>query len=362
MHQAAVPSVIPPAKGRTYLTLQAGRGIAAIMVVIFHTTSFLGGDPRYWHLRWLSIRFTGLSLGVDYFFVLSGTVILLAHRKDIGHPATIPSYLWKRFRRVYPIYWLVLTTLVLEYTLRPGLGAPWQKDASVILSGYLLISINTLHTTLPVAWTLFHEVLFYAIFAVLLASRRIGLILLALWCALSILMLIHPWNLFCLAYLFSPLHLLFASGMLVARLLYSGRLPGAVSFTILGACIFLAAIVIAGVAGDQSFPIQLLAGAGATFLVLGAARLEARGHIAVSRSLRFAGDASYSIYLIHYPFFMFSAPIVYKLCLRFHIPVAVPFVVLPVCAVAVGCGLHVLIERPLLRLIPRRKPRLWASA
>ena len=54
--------------------------------------------------------------------------------------------------------------------------------------------------------------------------------------------------------------------------------------------------------------------------------------------------------------------IVYKLCLRFHIPVAVPFVVLPVCAVAVGCGLHVLIERPLLRLIPRRKPRLWASA
>src|SRR5580698_4161777 len=104
----------------TYGSLQAGRGIAALMVVLFHTIIFFAGDSWDRYSLHLAFRTAGLALGVEYFFVLSGAVILLAHRDDIGHIATVPSYLWKRFRRVYPIYWIVLTAVVLEYALRPG--------------------------------------------------------------------------------------------------------------------------------------------------------------------------------------------------------------------------------------------------
>jgi exopolysaccharide production protein ExoZ len=288
--------VMEPAGMQTYRSLQAGRGLAAVMVVLFHTTSFLGGDPRYWRRQWLSDRFAGLALGVEFFFVLSGAVILLAHRGDIGRPATIPSYLWKRIRRVYPVYWLILTALVLEYTLRPGLGAAWQSDPRVIASGYLLVYCTTsFHLTLPVAWTLCHEVLFYAAFGALLAGRRVGTLILTAWFGLSLLMLVHPWSVYFGAYLFSPLHLLFGSGMLAGWLLRRRDAPAPGLLTAVGICIFASAVVLAGRRGDIDYSTELLAGAGVTLLVLGAARLEEQGRLAVSRPLQLLGDASYSI-------------------------------------------------------------------
>ncbi len=91
-----------PSRKPTYASLQAGRGIAALMIVVFHTTVFFGNDARYWHREWLTLNSAGLGVSIDYFFVLSGAVILMAHRADIGRIATLRPYLWKRFRRVYP--------------------------------------------------------------------------------------------------------------------------------------------------------------------------------------------------------------------------------------------------------------------
>jgi peptidoglycan/LPS O-acetylase OafA/YrhL len=362
-------SAVPSGKKPSYFSLQAGRGIAAIMVVIFHTTSFLGGDARYWHREWLSVRFFGFALGVEYFFVLSGAVILLAHFRDIGQPGRVLSYFWKRVRRVYPIYWLVLTVLVLEYLLRPGLSAayPYETDPWVIASGYLLVHLGTLQVNLPVAWTLFHEVLFYAVFAVLLLSRKLGYAAVAVWCGLSVLMIFKPWGMFYGVYLFSPLHLLFAFGMLAAWLLLKQRVPVAGVLLAGGFVLFVSAIVWAGRIGDLTNAIELLAGAGATLIVVGAARLEERGRLRVPRFLRFFGDASYSIYLIHYPFFMFFAPFVYKAWVRavghhVAVPLVFPFVLMTVAAIAVGCAMYVGLERPLLRRLTGARGTAAASA
>ena len=353
---------MPPRPKQQYLSLQAGRGLAALMVVVFHTTSFVGGDPRYWNLHWLSVRLAGLALGVEYFFVLSGTVILLAHLNDLGQPRTIPIYFWKRFRRVYPIYWVVLTFLVLEYALRPQLGSAFQRDPWVIVSGYLLVHVHTLLVNLPVAWTLFHEVLFYFVFAAFLVGRRFGYAAMGLWCGLSVLMLIAPWNVYCGVYLFSPLHLLFASGMLVGWLLRERVVAFAPLLTVAGALLFGAAIVWAGTVPDLTYPIDLLAGAGATLLVLGSARLEEQGAFRVPRPLVFLGDASYSIYLVHYPAFMYLAPIVYRAWLRWHGPIAIPFVLLTAGATAVGCVVHIRIEKPLLKWMSRRRKAMDGPA
>jgi len=157
---------------RKYLSLQAGRAIAALLVVLHHVSSFIGTEPHLWiHPRigrWLA----GPSLGIAFFFVLSGTVILTAHWNDIGNPASLRSYLRKRLVRIYPIYWFVL---VLWGQLRlPGTQYPLHHDPWVILSSVLLVHIHSSETNLVVAWTLFHELAFYAMFAAVLLHKRMA--------------------------------------------------------------------------------------------------------------------------------------------------------------------------------------------
>jgi len=54
--------------------------------------------------------------GVDFFFVLSGFIIFFVHGKDIGKPSRLPHYVWRRFIRIYPVYWAVtLISIVLAF-------------------------------------------------------------------------------------------------------------------------------------------------------------------------------------------------------------------------------------------------------
>jgi peptidoglycan/LPS O-acetylase OafA/YrhL len=340
---------MPAAKRRSYFSLQVGRGLAALLVVFHHAAKFAGDDARYWHHTWLQRRFYGTALGVEYFFVLSGAVLLLAHRKDFSRPATLASYAWKRFRRIYPIYWCVLTLVVLNYALRPGLGDRFQTSPWVIGSGYLLVHIHSLQNNLPVAWTLFHEVLFYAVFAFLLWSRRVGSVVLGLWCLLSVVMCFHPGTPFYSTYLFSPLHLLFPLGMLVTWLLNERRIPVPAVVAGLGLVLFGWEVVRGGLLGISSMSDQLLAGLGAMLVILGLAALEDLGKLRLWKPLGFLGDASYSVYLAHYPFLMFAAPVLFKLWKRHAAPVTVPFLLMVLLGTAAGCLLHVWVELPMLR-------------
>jgi exopolysaccharide production protein ExoZ len=75
-----------------FLLIQSCRGLAAIAVAAFHLSIDVGDHRYLGHqiLRWLTWR---MNLGVDFFFVLSGFIILLAHEKDIGQPHRL-----RRFR------------------------------------------------------------------------------------------------------------------------------------------------------------------------------------------------------------------------------------------------------------------------
>ena len=89
------------------LSLQAGRGVAAIGVVFDHV-SLIMAQPEYGaHNVLASVTQYGI-LGVNFFFVLSGFIILMAHYKDIGQPRSVGSYAYRRVIRIYPIYWVFL--------------------------------------------------------------------------------------------------------------------------------------------------------------------------------------------------------------------------------------------------------------
>ena len=91
----------------------------------------------------------------------------------------------------------------------------------------------------------------------------------------------------------------------------------------------------------------------ASFLILLAAKNRTLDAIAAGRPvLRLLGDASYSIYLIHYPALSAGCKAIHRLT-----PTAPPslvFIVISTLAVVFGVALHICVERPTLELLRRR--------
>lgn len=77
--------------------VNALRGIAAILVVLFHVSSHYKETEAYSFL-YGSFLF-GYS-GVDFFFILSGFIIYYVHNTDIRDRTRIYTYTLKRFLRV----------------------------------------------------------------------------------------------------------------------------------------------------------------------------------------------------------------------------------------------------------------------
>jgi peptidoglycan/LPS O-acetylase OafA/YrhL len=146
------------------------RGIAAVAVVAFHSNpaSLQFGGPQ---LSWLRPG----EHGVDFFFVLSGFIIYMAHARDVGRPNTVRNYLLKRAIRLVPLLWLVVGGCLLA-RLAAGLPAdPMMIARSMILWP----SIEP--TTPVVIWTLRHEAMFYLAFAFFIFRPAAGKALCVIW-------------------------------------------------------------------------------------------------------------------------------------------------------------------------------------
>jgi exopolysaccharide production protein ExoZ len=340
-------------------SLQAARGLAAVLVVICHASAFVGDEPELWHrvevYRWLR----GGALGVQLFFVLSGVVIWAAHRKDIGRPSSLPSFLWKRFRRIYPLYWLFFLLTVARQIVDPRTAFSYQKDPWVIASGILLVHLFSVRTNMVVAWTLFDEVMFYIGFAALLLRRNAGIVILTLWMGASFFFLTPSESY--LAVIFSPNHLLFGLGILVAWRLerkdprYANRYAVRYARALLavGVAVFLSCVLLAGHAEQYGMAVRLIAGVGAAGALMGAVEIERRGGWKIPEWLSFLGDASYSIYLAHFMVVSTVARIGYARWGKLPIPSAAWVAVLVLCGTGAGILVHLLVERPLLRRLGR---------
>ncbi len=131
-------------------SLQAGRAVAAIAVVIYYATQMTVG---------VAGPFLGSSfllhgdLGVDFLFVLSGFIIChSAPGKSLGY------FVRARARRLYLPY------------LAVGIGmALFFASIGLTINGWSWLPSLTLapvgNPALAVAWTLQHEIVFYAVFA-----------------------------------------------------------------------------------------------------------------------------------------------------------------------------------------------------
>jgi exopolysaccharide production protein ExoZ len=341
--------------------LQAGRALAALAVVAFHLSGAFG-DARYGG-RPVGHQFTRHgNLGVDFFFVLSGFIILNAHMKDVGQPTRWGTYLWRRFSRVYPIYWIYLAVFCLLIVFGAGQVAHTPSYANAWFSAFSLIRFSPDAPPLPVAWTLFHEVAFYALFSLLILNRWAGIVSLAAW-AITCTALYHytgesgysAWQVYTSAY-----NLEFFCGMAAYALYRRARNP----WVLLGAGVVVLAVACVLAEGFGRVEHGLF-GVGFGLGIAGATIAETRGQFPNSAPLVALGGASYSLYLIHVPIVGALLKLASFARLTTTLPAAVVWWMVYIATVAVAYLAWILLEEPLqlkLRFGPRPSTLSKASS
>jgi len=345
----SVENIAPARRTQVLTGIEAGRGVAAMLVVGLHA----------WHhceSSFDSFAFGNIfafgHAGVDFFFVLSGFIIYHVHQNDIGWAARLPHYAQRRFTRIYPFYWIVLALTLLSGLLA---GRPMPLASSLIQS---LALAPTAQMIVGVAWTLQHEMLFYTIFALLIINRRLGQTALGAWLILILAcsFIIGGENLKWPPLEFaSYFDLEFFLGMGAAWLLRRYTVSGPRLLLLLCIVGFLAI----GLAEDAhairgtAVLTHLGYGSAATGMVLGLVEAERQGRLVVPPVFALLGSASYAIYLTH----ELSIGAVWQLWLAFglapFVPVWLLFLGLVTAAAISGVVVSYTLEGPSIALARR---------
>jgi peptidoglycan/LPS O-acetylase OafA/YrhL len=159
--------------------IEAGRGLAAMLVVFAHI-------PPFSHLAWVEMVGFG-PMGVEFFFLLSGFIMLHVHHQDVGQPDRLPAYIWRRAGRIFSTYWIVFAAVLVGDQILLNVAVRANLNAGFVLQEALLFPGRDL--LIGPAWTLRHELLFYAFFAILMINRRLGIALFAAWASAILVML-----------------------------------------------------------------------------------------------------------------------------------------------------------------------------
>lgn len=328
-------------------SLQVFRALAALAVVVHHaelsTAAFVGPLPA----AVSSLLGFGL-LGVDFFFVLSGFIIMFAHMDDNRTHASVKRYTVKRLTRIFPAYWPVGLGMIGLYAVIPGLSAGEGRQYSLI-SSVLLLPANAA-PALSVAWTLVHELMFYVVFLLYFVSRR--------WLAVGLITwaLVIVWaNLWAgpsgwLRYPLSLLNIEFMFGVGAAWLVrlrtFEGKGPAS---ALVGGAIACLAMWLMG--PEKNAYLRLLLALGLALFIVGFAVREQAATVRWPALLLVLGNASYAIYLVHNPLLSITQRVAGEMALAW--PTAMVWGV--ILSVFAGLVYFWLIERPALRFFQSRR-------
>ncbi len=333
-----------PAERHKLEGIQFGRGIAAILVVFYHAGRML---PGYAGEMPFAHYFAFGNAGVDFFFVLSGFIIYYVHSNDINQPARLKRYLWRRVTRIYPIYWVVTALVIAIFVLKRD----WAHLGAAHVINSLLLIHERQNPILDVAWTLSHEMLFYLVFALAIASRTLGIFVAFAWLLLVTLGVFVPQSDPTLRFIASPYHFEFAMGIAAAFAAKKWQIAAAPLIALLGLLLFM---IVASLFNDIAVRDvalgRILYGSASALIVFGIAVWETSGRIRFPAWAAFLGAASYSIYLIHTLPIGWLGKVAARLFPAHNHPDLV-YVAISLGAVAVGCALYRFVEKPLQNAI-----------
>lgn len=313
------------------------RGVAAFIVLLHHVENTIAKE-KFFGVRLCQALWEGQA-GVQLFFVLSGFVIWRAHERDVGLPSRLVHFLRQRATRLLPPLWVVLACLAPIYAWRYP-----EYFALDRLPAALLLLPEQQEVWLAVEWTLRHEALFYALFAMVIALPALGWPLLTEWAFVSGLGmdLSYPSSFY-----FDSNHILFLIGIVLARWRWLERIRGD-GLVVAGLLSWAAVWVCAVLVGLPNHEKVMLYGLAFALLIRGSATVRDFGSSKAISMLKYLGAASYSIYLVHYPVVSFLTAVTAKHAF-WHGHVWLAFFAIAMAALATGLAFYHVVERPLIR-------------
>jgi exopolysaccharide production protein ExoZ len=299
--------------------VQALRAFAALWVAWYHTLQpvMMGS---------YGLKATGTPLlqqageigwiGVDVFFVISGFIMAYSTREARGGRADACDFMWKRVKRVVPLYWLLTSVVVALALILPQFFNSYRFELFHAIKSYLFLPAarpdGTALPPLVPGWTLNYEMYFYFVFGVMLwvgmhrSVRAFVIVFLGSVALGQLLQWRSPWPTSSLGFLMtSPLLLEFFAGVLIAQAVRHLRLPAWAAVAMMLCGVALLRYWLIDIPRDDQAPRHVVElyrvavlGVPAALLVTGAVLLESRWTF--PRPLLQLGDASYSIYLTHF--------------------------------------------------------------
>jgi len=284
-------------------SIQFLRGFAAFVVVFYHIGGYI---KKNFPVDFLGDFFGFGFAGVDLFFVISGFIIHFTSKQYFGKPDYLLEYLKKRFFRVFPIYWLVMTSLFLlgwlmsNFLHKEVLSTAYPHTFSAYFQTYFLIPFH--FAINPVTWTLSYELFFYVCFAILILSKRLWIIPVAI-------LLISIWNMIVgnsfnnkyYDFIFSGYNLEFFFGFIICKYYEQFKLSNLIASLLLIIAIIIIVIFGFEISDFDYWQRVLVFGFPSGFILISLLNLEANATIIVPKFTILLGDASYVLYLIHFP-------------------------------------------------------------
>lgn len=285
-------------------TLQAFRCIGLTGVVIGHMTF---AEEKYSGATLLPLAIKDFNqLFIDWFFVVSGFIMVMVSRGRFQAPREILKFVYARLARIYPPYWVYFFITLAVFLAMPEWVNSGYTEPNLWKS-FLLIPDKTLPLVM-VAWSLIFEMWFYLVFTSFMLCRERHLPwILAGWacliiCANLILELsslspalriaLHPFAIefvmggFIALFYFSPLSEHVSNRMAVAMLLF---------VPLIGVPVGYSFGLFRGDGLIRVFSLGCLFG----MLTIGATLLEHREKLSVPSLMVAIGDSSYTTYLAH---------------------------------------------------------------
>lgn len=278
------------------LTIQYLRAIAALLVIIFHFFSIRHSDNNFYTAPYFEFSKIG-EFGVSIFFLISGAIMSHIIVKE-NSPEV---FLKKRLLRIFPTYWeCYIATIILWLLCRALLGihvithGSWGLNLSLMPFEYDAIGGNN-KMTLPVAWTLYYEIMFYMVItAGLYCAKNMKNFLLVFGFVIFVIdnfFIVTHWQL--------SIFYEFLAGFFLMQFIKDKKIR---NFAIWAIFVFFAHATPNNPLIDQGINKSGLVGyvlmITSAILIVGI-ELEKRGKLFKNNYLLKIGDASYSIYLIH---------------------------------------------------------------
>jgi peptidoglycan/LPS O-acetylase OafA/YrhL len=275
------------------------RGVAAAVVLFGHACERVTGNVQH---------FPKKHLAVYFFFMLSGFVVACAYEKRLLAGMPVLQFYLRRAIRLYPL--LVLGTVLCAGYLAAFSPMFLQDPSWLIASTFSALGLPFPYTEFsprqfpinPPAWSLFYELIAYAVFGLMAMHLRTWLLVLGAFVCAALFA-------FASAYYQGrtmPLYTTtFAAAVpfIIGILLWRNheakflKIPP-IPFWVLSAMILIVCAIPASV--NKGFDTLIAATVFPVIIISGAAH----GNRPSGKVMKALGDLSYPVYILHWPFLL----------------------------------------------------------